>query len=374
MIYIVFTFFLFALGYKLSLKKNVFNRNIYYFVLFMLFIISAFRYQVGCDWDGNIFMYLNSSDISISDIVERRDKLSWAILIFLQEMDLIYPFINIITSAIFFIGIHTLAQRQPDPLTFLILLFPVLIIAMPMSGIRQAAAIGLICIAFVSFIDRRPIRFVIWVTIATGLHGSAIVFLLMLPFSTGRYTIERFFLVFMIVVFALIFYIPNSDSFNSASRIYIGESRYGVDADGAKYRTSFLALSAIYFFFFLKKKWRKTFPSDYNLINLGALGMLMIPALLPLSTVIADRFGYYFIPFQIMIFARIYHIQFKSSNLFYSLLPYVLVFIFFLSWTQLSFIFEYCYVPYKTWFFGLPEANVPGPRMPYGEFFRGPTN
>ena len=61
-----------------------------------------------------------------------------------------------LSSAIFFLGVHVLARRQPDPLGFLVLLFPILIINMPMSGIRQGAAIGLLCIAFVAFIDRRP--------------------------------------------------------------------------------------------------------------------------------------------------------------------------------------------------------------------------
>ena len=76
----------------------------------------------------------------------------------------------------FFWGIHVFAKRQPDPLSFLILTFPILIINMPMSGIRQGAVIGLICIALVHFSDCRPLKFIMWVLIASGFHLSAIVF------------------------------------------------------------------------------------------------------------------------------------------------------------------------------------------------------
>ena len=55
-----------------------------------------------------------------------------------------------ISSFTFFFGAHYMAQRQQNRIAFLILLFPVLIINMPMSGIRQASAIGALCIAFVT--------------------------------------------------------------------------------------------------------------------------------------------------------------------------------------------------------------------------------
>lgn len=74
-----------------------------------------------------------------------------------------------------------LARRQPDPLGFLVLLFPILIINMPMSGIKQGAAIGLICIAFAAFIDKKLFWFTAWTLLASTIHNSAIVFLLLIP-------------------------------------------------------------------------------------------------------------------------------------------------------------------------------------------------
>ena len=61
---------------------------------------------------------------------------------------------------------------------YLSLAFPVLIINMPMSGIRQAAAIGIMCFAYNAFNDRRLIRFVFCVIVASGFHSSAVSFLI----------------------------------------------------------------------------------------------------------------------------------------------------------------------------------------------------
>ena len=52
-----------------------------------------------------------------------------------------------------------------------------------MSAIRQAAAIGIICLAILAVIDKRPIYFLFLVLIASGLHASAVLFLVLLPFS-----------------------------------------------------------------------------------------------------------------------------------------------------------------------------------------------
>ena len=188
MIYIIFIIFLFVLSYKLSLEKHTSNSIIYYFVLCGFFFITAFRYQVGCDWDGYNHMFHNATFIEFKDTIAMRDNLFWAILIFMHEVGLPYPYINVICSAIFFIGIHVLARRQSNPLSFLVLLFPILIINIAMASIRQGAAIGLICIAFTYFIDRRLLRFIIYVILATGFHGSAIIFILMSPFISGRYS------------------------------------------------------------------------------------------------------------------------------------------------------------------------------------------
>ena len=300
MLYLGLTNFLFLLRFALA-RNGALRKQIYFLVLASLFVFSAFRFQVGCDWSGYYYQYLRAADFQWSTITEIREPIWWAILWWIQDIGLPYPFINIFSSAIFFLGVHVLARRQPDPLGFLVLLFPILIINLPMSGIRQGAAIGFLCIAFVAFIDRRPLWLALWVVLAAGFHVSALIFILLLPVATGRYTRNRLMLAAILAVPGA-FFLASGNAAEVASSRYVGT---GVDAAGAVFRVGMLGLSALYFFLFVSKKWLRTWPQDYSLASIGAIAMALAFLLLPVSSVIADRFAYYLIPIQAMIFARI---------------------------------------------------------------------
>lgn len=355
MLYLGLTNLLFLLRYPLARNAGL-RKQIYFLVLATLFVFSAFRYQVGCDWSGYYYQYLGAADFDWSSITEIREPIWWAILGWIQYMGLPYPVVNIASSAVFFVGVHVLARRQPDPLGFLVLLFPILIINLPMSGIRQGAAIGLLCIAFVAFIDRRPLWFAFWVVLATGFHSSALIFMLLLPVATGRYTRNR-------LILAAILALPGAFFLASTETAEVASSRYidtGIDAAGAVFRVGILGLSSLYFFLFVRRKWLHAWPGDYSLASIGAIGMALAFLLVPISTVIGDRFGYYLIPIQTMIFARLPHLPFRKNAGLHSALPYLGLLLVFAVWSQFSEHFQQCYIPYQTWIFGFPGGDPVG--------------
>jgi hypothetical protein len=353
MLYVMLTNVLFLFRYALA-RQDTLRKQLYFLVLASLFVFSAFRYQVGCDWPGYYYQYLRVINFDWSSVIETRDPIWWAILSWIQKMNLPYPVVNIVSSAVFFVGVHVLAQRQPDPLGFLALLFPILIINIPMSGIRQGAAIGLLCISFTAFIDRRPIWYALWVVLAAGFHASALVFLLLVPLASGRYTKSR-------LVAAAILAVPGAVLIAGGESAEIASSRYfgsGTEAFGAAFRVGLLGLSALYFFLSVRKKWMRLFPQDYSLASIGAIMMALAFLLVPVSSVIGDRFGYYLIPIQAMIFARLPFLQFKFNQSMHSALPYLVLLLVFGVWTQLSGHFQQCYIPYNTWIFGLPDGDT----------------
>jgi hypothetical protein len=352
MLYVGLTNTLFLIRYALAGRQGA-RRQLYYVVLLGLFLFVAFRFQVGCDWSGYYYQYLAATDVEWSSLTDSREPIWWAILGLIRDMGLPYPVTNIVSSAVFFAGAHVLARRQPDPLGFLVLLFPILIINMPMSGIRQGAAIGLICIAFTAFMDRRPVWFSWWVLLAAGFHASALIFLLLLPLATGRYTKTRLFMAAMLAIPGA-YLLATSESGAVASSRYIGT---GVEAFGALFRIGLLGLSSVYFFYFLERKWIRTFPRDYSLASIGALGMALAFLLIPVSSVMGDRFGYYLVPIQAVIFARIPYLPLRYNRALHSALPYLVMLFVFFVWTQLSWHFQKCYVPYDSWLFGLPSGN-----------------
>ena len=355
MFYLGVTNILFLLRYALA-GRGIARIQIYYPVLFGLFLFSAFRYQVGCDWSGYYFQYNAAANFDWSTLTKIQEPIWWAILAWINESGLPYPAANIVSSAVFFVGIHVLARRQPDPLGFLVLLFPILIINIPMSGIRQGSAIGLICIAFTAFIDRRPLKFALWVVLAAGFHASALIFMLLLPIATGRYTRRS-------LILAAILALPGAYLLASSEAAEVASSRYidtGINAAGAAFRVGFLGLSALYFFLFVRRKWLRACPRDYSLASIGAIGMALALLLVPVSTVIGDRFGYYLIPIQAMIFARLPYLPFRKNARLHSALPYFGLLILFAVWSQLSWHFQQCYVPYQTWIFGFPGGDPVG--------------
>lgn len=331
-----------------------FRRQMFIVLFFFLSIFSAFRFEVGCDWSGYLFHYWSYIELPLEEVWGQRQAL-WVSLFTLQAwLDLPYPWINVFSSFIFFFGLYAMADRQPDPLAFLVLLFPILIVNMPMSGIRQGAAIGAMFFAFNAFVDRKTLRFVIFTLVAASLHSSALVFLLLAPLVSGAYSRKRLLL-------AILLALPGSLLLVQGDAGEVAVQRYletDVGAAGAVFRVGLVTITGAYFFLFLRRKWQTLFPVDFKLVIIGALLMLGMFAVLPISSVIADRLAYYLLPIQAMIFARLPFLPIRSNRKFHTVFPYVLVGVTFVVWTSLSGLFKQCYLPYQTWLFGFPEEII----------------
>ncbi|RTL97066.1 EpsG family protein [Ancylobacter aquaticus] len=324
------------------------TKKLYSIVFFLLFIFSAFRFEVGCDWTGYLNQYNVYGSDTFTEVISKREPL-WGLVFFAQRaVGLPYPWINVFSSAVFFLGAHSLAKRQPNPLAFLVLLFPVLIINMPMSGIRQGVAIGIVCLAFGAFIDQRLTRFVFLIVLAGGVHSSALLFLLLAPLVRGQYSWDR-------LALASLMAIPGGLALLSTDNAALATSRYvntGVDAAGAAFRVGLLVLTALFFFIILRRKWASAFPRDYKLAALGAGAMIATMFMVPVSSVIGDRLGYYLVPIQAMIFARVPYLPLRAQRTFYIIVPYLALVLFLATWVMRSSLFTPCYMPYQTWLFG----------------------
>ena len=110
------------------------------------------------------------------------------------------------------------------------------------------------------------------------------------------------------------------------------------------------------FFVILGRRWVSSFPEDYKLACLGALMMLVMLPVVSFSTVIGDRFGYYLIPIQTMIFARFPFLNLGRSSNAKAAMPYLGLLLVFTVWASFSSLFQQCYLPYNSWLFGFPEG------------------
>ncbi len=323
---------------------------LYWIVLVGLFLFSGFRYEVGCDWFGYYYNFVFPLD-SYAEAISRSEPGHWSLIRFLHELELSYQYLNVATSAMFFLGLHAMARRQPNPLAFLVLAFPILIINMPMSGIRQAAAIGFVCLAFMAFVDRRLVAYAGWVLVGALFHSSALTFIVFAPFVWGRLT-KQSVAISSVLAVPLLFALTQTEAAEVAASRYIGT---GIDAAGAAFRLGILSLSGFFFLWQLAPYWRKQFPEDYKLAAICSWLMVGFFSLFFVSTVIGDRFGYYLIPIQLMIFARIPFLKGLPDRQLLVLAPYAGLTLVFIVWTQLSWHFNQCYIPYQIRF-GAPTS------------------
>jgi hypothetical protein len=326
--------------YVSTLGRDI-NLLFYRFYLFLLFLIVGFRDKIGCDWANYAKLFDYERSVNLGSMAIQGEIGFVALTNTLKYFNLSFTHLNVAISFIFFFGFHILAKRQKDPLTFLILAFPILIILLPMSGVRQGAAVGILCIALTCFMDKKLLKYIALVILAGTFHKSAILFLGLAPFIKSNFSFKSVFIA-IIALTPLLFL----ESLNSILSVYT--VRYlssGLESSGAVFRLAMLVLTSLYFFVFLRKRWERDFPEDYKLILIGSLAMLICFPLLALSTTAADRLGFYLIPFQLIILARIQFFSGKYRQLA-TLFPFILIISTFLIWASFSDFFNACYSPY----------------------------
>ena len=317
-----------------------------------LFAFAAFRFEVGCDWTG---YWVHFSHVSYDEFVLSEmgsDHAWWLLVDAVEAAGLPYPALYVAVTAIFMWGAHRMARREPDPLGYLMLLFPVLMLNIVMSGARQAVATGFAFMAYNAFRDRSVVRFCAMVGAGAMFHSSCAVLLLMAPLITERVTARR---ILLSAALALpgVFFLVTSEVGQIAAERYVGTA---VNAAGAWLRVGFLASTGAVFFLVLRPSWRARFPGDLALATIGAAGALVALAVIPLSSVIADRLAYYAVPLQAMILARIPFLDLGRLRPVTVAYPWVGSVALLAIWLTFSSLVYVCYVPYRSWMFGFPEG------------------
>jgi hypothetical protein len=329
---------------SLSKGKPSVRNNLYYVCLLGLFIFVGFRYKVGCDWGGYLQIFNDTGRREAPDEARPTEAAFWAANKLLHYFELEYPYINVISSAAFFLGLHVLAKRQPNPLSILTLAFPILILNLAMSGIRQAIALGFLCFAYNAFVDKRLVRYILFVMLASGFHTSAMFFLALTPFVQGEYSRKRIATSGLLALPGVYYLLTTHVEFYT--RRYVGA---GAEAAGAPFRTGLLALTGIVFLWFLDRKWKAQSIQDYKLVKIFSY---MLAATFPValySSVIGDRFGYYLTPIQLIILARLPILVQRRYSDTVAFAPYAAGALVLATWIGFSALFEICYLPYQTW-------------------------
>jgi len=335
-------FFLMSFFSVFASREN--EKTILYILIFYLTMMIGLRNEVGCDWPAYLEMFEKSSDLfgdldlGIYGFLLQREVGFYEINNLFRSLDLEIWAVNILFTLIFLVGLTKIALTQSRPLLVISLCFPVLILNMTMSGIRQSVAIGLICFAYYYFLRKEVRWFVFYVILAALFHTSAIIFLAMGFYIKRRGILPT--LVILVVVLAMIFLI---DIYTlQHTKGYVGDEKseaFGFISRGAVYLIS----PAIYFLFLRRRLDRNS--QEMVLFDIVSILTILFFVGGFVSSVIGDRFQYYLIPVQVIILVRsLVCFQQKQLTVFLYSAVYGA---YFLIWTSLSSNFRDCYLPYN---------------------------
>ena len=136
--------------------SNQQQRWILPFILIFLFWFMGWRFYVGCDFLGYLSRYENTFPWgSPLRALESKDPAFELIMTSVKINGLPYLWINIICSAIILLSYFRYFRTSSQPLRELSLLFPVIIVQLSMSGLRQGIAVAMLTAACAEFIKGR---------------------------------------------------------------------------------------------------------------------------------------------------------------------------------------------------------------------------
>lgn len=334
-------------GLVLSAIGKYDRRNTVFFLFSGLFLIwfMGFRFQTGCDYLGYLHRWDNFFPPERLSQLFQGEEAGFSFLMgWLIANEFEYTSLNVVASAILVACYIRFASAHPYARVILALLFPVIIIQLGMSGIRQALAGGFLMLAFNAFMRRQKIWTAAWIVVGMQFHTSVVMFL-PIALLAGR-EVNTLKLAASLAVLGPVAAMLLSDRFDTYESRYIEGS---VTSGGAIIRYVLIFLPAP-FFIYHQKKLRETFPDAYPLLKFATLTILALAPLVVLSSIALHRLNYYVMPLSILLCVYVGAILFKKPHQ-----GHVLAALAYGSYSFLWFLTSrhatYCYVPYdNTWF------------------------
>lgn len=319
---------------------------VFYIWIVVLLVFAGTREWTGCDFAGYLRRFETYNSVDFDTYRDSREIGFIALNYLIIRLGLGYMWVNLAASAIFLFGLCVFARRREDPLGYLALCFPILVVQLGMSGIRQAIAVGILFLAFNAFVDGKRIRFALFVVIATLSHASAMVVMPLLLAVGREPTVVR--LVGATVLIAPVAMYLSGGAFDTYQSRYLEKD---VEAFGAIFRVGLISITAI-FFELNRRAYQTKYPEDFGLMRIFSIASFALVAILMISTLAAHRLGFFITPVQLLILARLpTAMQIRQKNKLLEGVPYLVYFAYISVWFGLSRHAQGCYVPYDSYLF-----------------------
>lgn len=270
------------------------------FVALSLAVVMGFRHEVGGDWWTYLNQFEDLRNVPFRDLFDVAKDPGYSLAAWLVgRVGGSIHLLNFLCALPLAFGTVRLARSQPWPTLALLAAVPYLLIVVGMGYTRQSAAIGFAMLGLVALGDRRQRAFVAWVLLAAAFHKSAI---LLLPIAALAATSNRTWTYFWVGMVTMVgAWVFLSESADTLVQNYV-VSDYSGASQGAATRVWMNAVPSVLAVLFRRRLFPEA-PERKLWVWMAVISLLCLP-LLAVSATGVDRMALYFIPLQLVVFAR----------------------------------------------------------------------
>jgi EpsG family len=316
-----------------------------------LLVFMGTRDDTGCDFRAYEarFQNLYEDPSYMSYVMLEEPGFHWLNLL-VHQLGLDYMWLNVFGSLIFVVCMIRFVRLSPAPMLLLSIMFPVVILQLGMSGLRQALAVAFLLQAMISFVNVRRINAGLWILLAAQFHQSAYLFL-PLAFMAGRKFSWTMAVASVAVLGPASFFLLGERADVYSDR-YV-EQIYGENSSGGAVLRYFLAVLPCILFELQIKRVRRLMPRLYPLLRVVSLMTFALVPIGLISTVALHRMTFYVLPGTLLIFVCTVMALPKAQALSRKLLvlPAGVLLTYMVGWFTLSQHSSICYVPYESFLF-----------------------
>jgi len=268
------------------------------FVALVYWVMVAFRFHIGMDWNNYLRIYERTQHLSTSDVFFDREP-GFTVLNWLAGSLGGLIFVNAVCALVFCWGFFHVAKRCREPFIAIAVATPLLVVGFAMSGARQSIALGIIFYLFATWEDRRSWSRVALVLLASLFHFSAIFVLAFVALSANASAVVRFagLLITVPAILLIIRFAPSS--MDTYTETYAGAQR--ISAPGAIVQVGVIAFPA-FLYLLIRRRWTEL-NGDSPLYRDLAIASIVAVPVIAVSSVGAYRFALYFWPVAMYVWA-----------------------------------------------------------------------
>jgi len=294
-LYLISSVVAISISHRRTIRSNT---VVWSFVGVLLTIFIGWRHHVGGDWNNYLRRFQQIADFSFSDTLAKSDPGYQFVVYVMNDWGFGMHAVNFLSAILFVTGLIAFLRKELNPWLGLTVAIPYLIIVVSMGYTRQGVAVGLVMWGLASLERDKFVKFLLFIALAASFHKSAVLMIAFGMFTQGKGKVFKVIAVIAAGVGIWLSFVEESSS--TLWKNYVEEE---MKSQGALIRVVLNFIPALLLLAF-RKKWQKYF-NDYTLWVMVALASVASVVAVNFASTAVDRMALYFIPIQIVVYARL---------------------------------------------------------------------